>query len=195
MSYIILILSWAFFYFSHSFLARLKIKRIIHGSMGKQYKWYRLFYSTLSVLMFLAIFLYAATIPSELLFSPGGMLEYLALMLSGIGTIILIKSFKFFPVFKFVGLPPHDDLQEKQALIIKGIHQYMRHPIYLGLIFIFLGYFLYLPSLASLIHLLALLVYLPFGIYYEEKKLITIFGNDYLNYKKNVPAIIPKFTL
>jgi len=162
--------------------------------MHKQYKWYRFFYSTISVLMFLGIFLYAATIPAELLFTPGGTLEYLALMLSGIGTIILIKSFKYFGPIRFIGLPPYDDLHEEQHLIIKGIHRHLRHPIYLGLIFIFLGYFLFLPAMASFIHLVALVIYIPIGIYFEEKKLITIFGSAYLDYKKEVPAIFPKFT-
>jgi methanethiol S-methyltransferase len=194
MSYLILFLSWAVFYFSHSYLASLKIKRNIHRLMDKQYKWYRFFYSTISFLMFLGIFLYAATIPPELLFAPGGSLEYFALMLSGIGTIILIKSFKYFGAIHFIGLPPFDDLHEEQQLIIKGIHKHLRHPIYLGLIFIFLGYFLFLPTIASLIHLTALVIYIPIGIYFEEKKLITIFGQAYLDYKEEVPAIIPKFT-
>jgi len=161
--------------------------------MDKQYKWYRFFYSTVSLLMFLAVFLYAATIPTELLFTSGAVLEYMALMLSGIGTIILIKSFKYFGLTRFIGLPPYDDLHEKQQLIIKGIHRHLRHPIYLGLIFIFLGYFLFLPAIASFIHLVALVIYIPIGIYFEEKKLITIFGSAYLDYKREIPAIIPKF--
>ena len=194
MSYIILLLSWAIFYFSHSYLASLKIKRNIHRLMGKGYKWYRFFYSTVSLLLFLGIFLYAATIPAFLLFSTSGAMEYLALMLSGIGTIILIKSFKYFKPLRFLGLPPHDDLHEKQHLVVKGIHRYLRHPIYLGLIFIFLGYFLFLPALASLIHLVALLTYIPIGIYFEEKKLISIFGSAYQDYKEEVPALIPKLT-
>jgi len=194
MSYIILLLSWAVFYFSHSYLASLKIKRNIHRLMGNGYKWYRFFYSTVSFLLFLGIFLYAATIPTVLLFTPGGGVEYLALMLTGIGTIILIKSFKYFGAFRFLGIPPHDDLHENSELIVKGIHRHLRHPIYLGLIFIFLGYFLFLPALASLVHLIALLLYLPIGIYFEEKKLIAIFGSAYQDYKEEVPALIPKFT-
>lgn len=195
MSYVILMMSWAIFYFSHSYLASLNIKRNIHRLMGNRYKWYRFFYSTLSILMFLVIFLYAATIPSYHLFRPGGFSEYIALMLSGIGTIILIKSFKYFPVIRFLGLPPHDDLHENQDLVVKGLHKHLRHPIYLGLIFIFFGYFLFLPTIASLIHLVALIVYIPFGIYFEEKKLIAIFGQAYQEYKESVPAIIPKFNL
>jgi len=194
MSYIILLLSWAVFYFSHSYLASLKIKRNIHRLMGKQYKWYRFFYSTVSFLLFLGIFLYAATIHSGLLFTPSGGIQYLALMLSGIGTIIIIKSFKYFGALRFLGLPPHDDLHENQQMIVKGIHRHLRHPIYLGLIFIFLGYFLYLPAIASLMHLIALLIYIPIGVYFEEKKLIAIFGSAYQDYKEEVPAYIPKFT-
>ena len=35
-------------------------------------------------------------------------------------------------------------------------------------------------------------LYLPFGIYWEEQKLILHFGKAYLDYKKSVKALIPK---
>ncbi|WP_262712101.1 methyltransferase family protein [Litoribacter populi] len=118
----------------------------------------------------------------------------MGLMAAGIGTIILIKSFKNFSLWKFSGIVPHDDLKEKQELVVEGIHKYLRHPIYLGLIFIFSGYLLFTPTWTSLIHLIALAIYLPVGINYEEKKLIAIFGAKYTAYKSNVPALLPRFT-
>lgn len=119
------------------------------------------------------------------------MLTYIGYMLAGLGTIILVKSFKYFNNLKFVGLTLHDDLKEKEQLIIKGIHEYIRHPIYTGLILIFLGYYFYQPSPSSLVHFIMLLVYLPIGIYFEEKKLIDSYGDNYRKYKKTVSAIIP----
>jgi protein-S-isoprenylcysteine O-methyltransferase Ste14 len=35
------------------------------------------------------------------------------------------------------------------------------------------------------------LVYIPIGIYFEEKKLIKMYGDQYVEYKKRVPAIFP----
>ncbi|KEO72049.1 methyltransferase family protein [Anditalea andensis] len=194
MSYILLLMSWALFYFIHSVLASLKIKRNIHRYMGKGYKWYRFFYALISLSLFVIIFFYGATIPTVILFPTGDFGEYMALMLSGIGTIILIKAFKFFGPLRFLGLPLHNDLHEPQELIVQGIHRYLRHPVYLALIFIYLGFFLYMPTTVSLVHLVALIIYIPIGIYFEERKLITIFGPAYEDYKKEVPSLLPKFT-
>lgn len=159
--------------------------------MGTAYKWYRFVYSFSSTILFLAIFVYAGLFESTMLLNPSRELTYLSFMTAGLGTIVLVKAFKHFDSMQFIGLVPHNDLKEKGDLIRKGIHQYVRHPIYSGLILIFLGYFFYLPNLSSLIHLVALLVYLPFGIYYEEKKLTALFGEEYKKYKREVPALIP----
>ena len=37
----------------------------------------------------------------------------------------------------------------------------------------------------------ALSVYLPFGIYWEEQKLINSFGQTYRDYQAKVPAFFP----
>jgi protein-S-isoprenylcysteine O-methyltransferase Ste14 len=55
-----------------------------------------------------------------------------------------------------------------------------------------LGYFLFEPTLANLASALCIFLYLPLGIYLEEKKLIQQYGDRYIQYKKEVPAILPK---
>ena len=118
-------------------------------------------------------------------------MTYLGYMAAAFGTIILVRSMKYISGSKFLGVSAHDDLEDQGPLVIKGVHGYIRHPIYTGLILIFLGYFLYQPYPTSLVHLLMLLIYLPFGIYFEEKKLISTYGKAYLDYRKEVPALIP----
>jgi len=191
MSHLILVVLWAIFYFLHSLFASLNIKRKLQGKMGNSYKWYRLIYSFSSTVLFLAIFVYAGVFESKMLLTPTPRLTYLAFLTAGLGTIILVKAFKHFQSMEFIGLVPQDDLDKKGDLIRKGIHQYVRHPIYSGLILIFLGYFFYLPTISSLIHLALLLAYLPFGIFFEEKKLIEVFGEDYRKYRQEVPSLIP----
>lgn len=181
------------FYSSHTLLAALNIKRKIHAIMGKGYIWYRLIYSLFSTLFILALFLYAGTIEPYWLLSPSDWMTYFGFMLATFGTIISVKSMKHLSFFRFLGLKPYNDLDQKEPLTFKGIFQYIRHPLYAGLILMFLGYFFYIPTLSSLIHLLALLAYLPFGIYYEEKKLIEIYGEEYLEYRSKVPPLIPRF--
>ncbi|MDN3687591.1 methyltransferase family protein [Cyclobacterium jeungdonense] len=192
MEYLFLGLGWMLFYSSHTFLAMLNIKRKIRSQLKGLYKWYRLSYSLFSTLFFFALFLYAGSIPRIWLFGSGPVSTYLGFMLATFGTIISVKSMRNVSARRFIGLRPKDDLSETEPLVTEGWYGYMRHPLYAGLILIFIGYFLYAPNLSSLIHLSALLLYLPVGIYYEEKKLLEIHGNRYAAYQKEIPAIIPR---
>jgi protein-S-isoprenylcysteine O-methyltransferase Ste14 len=112
-------------------------------------------------------------------------------MLASFGTIIIVRSFKAFSKKKFVGLEPRDDLDVQEDFITSGVHSYVRHPIYSGTVLIFLGFFLFEPTLSSAAHVVMLLLYLPFGIYFEEKKLIDIYGEKYIQYREQVSALIP----
>jgi protein-S-isoprenylcysteine O-methyltransferase Ste14 len=146
-------------------------------------------------MLIFAIFIYAATLSPVWLWQQGDLGTYLGFMLATFGTILAVKSLKGIELFRFLGFRPHDDLKKKDTLTTEGLYRYIRHPLYAGFILIFLGFFLYIPNLASLVHLLALLVYLPVGIYFEEKKLIQLYGEEYSSYRRHVPPIFPKFTL
>jgi methanethiol S-methyltransferase len=191
MKYGVLIAMWLLFYSSHSMMAGAKIKKKFRGIMGKSYKWYRFVYSLFSGLLFLYILLYSATIPAIPILMPSQLLVYLGFVMAGFGTIIAVKAFKGLSIARFLGIIPHDDLSFVEPLHTGGLYRWMRHPMYAGLILIFLGFFLYLPYISSLIHLAALLIYLPFGIYFEEKKLIALYGDEYRAYQARVPALFP----
>ena len=193
MEYLILGIGWVLFYGSHTLLASLNIKRKIRSHLKGLYKWYRLAYSVFSGLFFLGLFFYAGSISSQTLFPPGPGSTYLGFMFATFGTIICVKSMRRVSVTRFIGLRPQDDIVETEPLVTEGWYRHLRHPLYAGLILIFLGFFLYVPNWASLIHLIALLVYLPFGIHFEEQKLLEVYGQEYAAYKTDVPAIIPRF--
>lgn len=72
-------------------------------------------------------------------------------------------------------------------LVTTGIYRYTRNPMYLGVIIVLLGIAIYVGSipfyLISVIYFIIINhVFCP----YEEKKLVTTFGNDYLEYKNRV---------
>jgi protein-S-isoprenylcysteine O-methyltransferase Ste14 len=83
--------------------------------------------------------------------------------------------------------------REKPEVIQKGVFSFVRHPIYLGAILLYLGFILITLSLASLAFWVLLVI--PFYIFiskYEEKILTSYFGQGYLNYKDKVPMLLPK---
>ena len=85
-----------------------------------------------------------------------------------------------------------DNSKEKPELKKEGILAHIRHPLYLGLILMFTGYFFFSPTLTNLVAWACTMLYLPFGIASEEKKLVREFGEAYTNYQKEVPMLIPK---
>jgi protein-S-isoprenylcysteine O-methyltransferase Ste14 len=91
-------------------------------------------------------------------------------------------------------LDPSKFLQRKrEALVTSGPYRYVRNPIYLGaftfiiaLALVAANWLLLLPSLA-----LITIIYRQIGT--EELMLIDRFGDEYREYMKRTPRIIPKF--
>ena len=193
MDYILLALSWAIFYSLHSILASSKLKRILEVKLGKAYKWYRLFYSFLSAVLFLGIVIQSLFIPNQILLPKSPLLTYVGYMMAALGTIVSLKATKQISLSSFIGINPDPLSKTGEKLITTGWYARIRHPLYFGLILIFLGYFLVAGTITSGIHLLYLLVYLPFGIYFEEQNLIALFGDDYRDYQQKVPSVFPRF--
>ncbi len=83
-------------------------------------------------------------------------------------------------------------IEKDHNLVTKGPYHIIRHPIYTGSSFLFLGYTLSFSSMiCSMIILLILLLWLNKRIKLEEKLLIETFGDDYLNYMKRTKRLIP----
>jgi protein-S-isoprenylcysteine O-methyltransferase Ste14 len=86
----------------------------------------------------------------------------------------------------------HIEIRKDQILITLGPYKYVRHPIYLSIIFELLGFPL-IPN-AYYAFLLSLLVYIPLllvRLHIEEKILTEKFTSSYRHYKSTVPRLIP----
>ncbi|MBO3699426.1 isoprenylcysteine carboxylmethyltransferase family protein [Fabibacter sp. E12] len=180
----ILFLGWGVFYFLHSFLLLPKVKERI----GLKPRTYRILYNLISLLVIGLVLLISAIIPSPLLMVPTPTHFYVGLMMATMGIFIIKRAFRAYSTGVFLGFKPEP---KEQHLATDGLQRKVRHPLYSGTILIFLGYFTYNPLLSSFVTLLALVIYLPIGIRLEEKKLIQKFGQAYIEYKKEVPAIFP----
>lgn len=186
-NYGLLVLGWIVYFAIHSLLAADGVKLIFKNLLQNGFRFYRIFYSIISTIGLLALLVLNATMVTERLFNPEGLVRYLSLMLATFGVIIINRAFKEHNALAFVGLKP-----EAMKFSRSGILNYVRHPIYSGTILIVIGFFLFTPTKATLASTLCIFGYLPAGIYLEEKKLIRQFGNQYIQYKTEVPSLIPK---
>lgn len=139
--------------------------------------------------------LFALYIPFALLRSgpriETGVIAWLAVPLWLIGSLVVLSSFWNF-TFKGRGTPAPTD--PPKELVITGPYQYIRNPIYVGVMLIFLGHFLWFGYWSLLIYaMLAFIGVHFFVVLYEEPALKRKFGTAYENYLKEVPRWIPRF--
>jgi protein-S-isoprenylcysteine O-methyltransferase Ste14 len=119
-----------------------------------------------------------------------GVFRWLAVPFWGIGTAVMLWCAWAFTV-RGRGTPSPTD--PPRELVVSGLYRYVRNPIYLGVLAVFVGYVLWHPSRALL--LCPLLVAVSshlFVIFYEEPHLRKTFGPAYDAYCKSVPRWIPK---
>lgn len=87
----------------------------------------------------------------------------------------------------------HAMVKEHHKLVTTGPYRITRHPIYSGLFGMILGSALSLGNgLIFLGFVIALLIFMN-RIRIEENLMISTFGDQYIQYKKRVPQLIPGF--
>jgi methanethiol S-methyltransferase len=74
-------------------------------------------------------------------------------------------------------------------LEIHGVYGWVRHPMLVGglLFYITQG-----PTLNAFVFALLYFLYMVIGSYYEERRLVRIFGPDYVAYRSRVGAFVPR---
>ena len=107
-----------------------------------------------------------------------------------IGLVLFYKTVSLFATVGEGTLAPWDPTRK---LVVRGIYRHVRNPMISGVLAILLGEAILLGALALFIWFVTFFImnaiYLPLS---EEPGLERRFGNDYLEYKKNVPRWIPR---
>ena len=104
---------------------------------------------------------------------------------------MMISILKYFKLLS--GVRTLYQVKPSTELRQEGIHNYVRHPLYLGTLLFIWGLFFIFPMLNNLIAVIIITGYTLIGIRLEEKKLLIEFGNLYAGYISRVPMLIPRF--
>lgn len=184
--YVVLIVAWSIYLFLHSALATTRVKTLVDSRMSPRA--YRLFYSILSTIGLLALLFLNGITPGGYLLVKSKGLQTLGIIFAAGGIFVLRAAFKQYSMSDFLGLSKTDHLPRLNR---QGILGKVRHPIYSATILITLGFLLFDPRIPTLVSMGCVWIYLPIGIFFEEKKLIRQFGEEYIQYRKRVPAVIP----
>ncbi len=108
-----------------------------------------------------------------------------------VGLLLAIGAFfDFYGLFTFLRakttinpMKPH----KSSALVNTGIYKITRNPMYVGLVFFLSGWCIYLNSPAAIIGVAGFMFYIQiFQILPEERILINLFGEEYIEYQSRV---------
>jgi protein-S-isoprenylcysteine O-methyltransferase Ste14 len=79
-----------------------------------------------------------------------------------------------------------------EPLVVRGPYRYVRHPLYFDVVLLLLGWWLLFDYTFLLVAALFLLLWFSCVVTrFEERELKALFGNDYEEYARRVPRIIP----
>jgi len=178
----------------HSVTASLGFKESLRRTFGGGFmRFYRLLYNVFSVVSFVPIIYLSAVLPTQNLYRVTSPMNYLMLAGQGLSALLLLVAILQTDTLSFVGLRQLVEEEKPGKLVTKGFYQYMRHPLYtFGLLFIWFS-----PSVSvnSFVLYVSLTIYILVGAYFEERKLLREYGQEYADYKSATPMIIPGLKL
>lgn len=196
MQYFTALLLLLLYFALHSALASTAVKTAFERGLGAEaYRFYRLGYNVISIILLAFLLQWVFRPEPSMLPEPFAGQTLLGLLLLGVGAVFNILPMLHYGLGEFMGF---DQIFYKKPagtqdnkLNTSGLNNYVRHPLYFGLILMLTGAFLLHPTMPMLIFFLSVVLYLPFGIYFEEKKLVKQFGEDYKAYQQRVKCLIP----
>jgi protein-S-isoprenylcysteine O-methyltransferase Ste14 len=194
---VVVIVGYAALYsVAHSWLASRRMKDWTQRALGPAAeRWYRLVYNLLGGVTLLPFLPMLAWLPDRILYTLPSPWLWLALLGQLVAVVGLVYGVWLTDVWHFWGLR---QILEPQAgtggtnsprLVVSGMYRWVRHPVYFcGLVFIWL-----MPQMTvnQLVLSAIFSVYLYVGTFFEERRLVAEFGDDYRQYQRRVPRLMP----
>lgn len=174
----------------HSLLASMGFKAACQRLFGdKAMRGYRLFYNLFALLSFLPILYLMVVLPDRPLYQVSSPYSYWMRAGQLASLVLLFVAVFQTDLFSFVGLRQLFEEEKSGPLITHGLYRYVRHPLYtfsLAILWLSPG-----VTLNSFVFYFALTLYVLVGIFFEERKLLRVFGEEYAKYRAVTPMLIP----
>ncbi len=189
-SHIVLALAWAGYCILHSMLANTKVKQFFRDRLGDAFRFYRSFYLLTAGVLLVFLVKWQIGILTNWIWQPFW-LQYpvgIVMVIAGLAGIAICLRKYFLSSAGFKDLVYEGGTP---VLVINGIHRLVRHPLYLSTFIFIWGMLVYHPVWSLFVANLVITIYTLIGIGLEEKKLMAIFGDQYIRYREQVPMIWP----
>ena len=174
----------------HSVTASLGFKDFLRRALGGGFmRYYRLIYNIFSVVSFAPILYLMVVLPDREVYQVPAPWNTLMLAGQGLAALFLLTAVLQTDTLSFVGFRQLFEEEKPGKLITRGFYCIVRHPLYtFGLLILWLT-----PDMSvnSLTVYFSLTVYILVGAWFEERKLLCEYGQEYLDYRSVTPMIIP----
>jgi len=164
--------------------------------------YYRALYNLISAVTFAVVLSLISQVPDQKVWIAPHWLKWTMHGIQLAGLVFGARSFEYLDTGEFMGFKQiwryfsrHEvtgnieGLTERE-LVTTGVYGIVRHPMYLaGLVIVIFNPILTMNGLTF--SLLAGLYFL-FGVFIEERRFVEIFGDQYREYMKRVPMLIPR---
>ncbi len=189
---VIITFIFVFFIFAaiHSLLATDYIKKRAEKQLKHQFRYYRIFYNLIGFITFapvLLIWIMNTSSTPPVYSIPEWLYPFILLMrLAAIG-LFSYAAYQI-GVLDFAGIRQISG-KSKNMLITKGAYGIVRHPLYTGgIIILFTKIYMTQFDLTAFV---LVSFYSITGALIEEKRLISIYGEEYRKYQQEVSMFIP----
>lgn len=174
----------------HSLLASLGLKTFLRRTLGEGFmKFYRFLYNIFALISIAPILYLMVTLPDRTLYQVPEPWSYPMLAGQALSVILLLVTVMQTDLLAFAGLRQLVEREKPGRLVTSGLYRSVRHPLYTFILLI-----LWLSptmSVNSFIVYASLTIYILIGIFFEERKLLREFGQEYAHYKSTTPMLFP----
>ncbi|GAA4752887.1 methyltransferase family protein [Flavisolibacter ginsenosidimutans] len=192
LNHVLLGLSWIVYCVLHSVFASLQVKNFFKKILGDGFRHYRLAYTVFAFAGLALILWFQFSIRSPRLFKSSWISDIAGAAFCIPGLLLMFICIKKY-FLNLSGLRSLVEEETRSILEVKGVHRFVRHPLYLGTFLFIWGLLILFPTASLLLTDVVITVYTLIGLELEERKLLLQFGEQYRTYQKKVPKLVPKF--
>ena len=192
------------FAFIHSITVAGWFKRLCRSTLGETFMrvWYRFLYTSLSGVTAVIAVALIMQVPDRVLWEPPRGLRWLLHGVQIAGLVFGAQAFQYLDKWEFMGIRQVwrylstgevagnlEGLTERE-LVTTGVYGIVRHPLYVAGLIIFT----FSPRITvnGLIITVLADLYFLFGMFIEERRFLNAFGEQYREYQKHVPMLVPR---
>jgi methanethiol S-methyltransferase len=184
--------AWILYGLIHSFLAGHACKAWVRKRFPAGFRAYRLTFNLVALMLLSAPLALLFSYPGEPLWRWPGIWGWLTDAAALAAIAGFIATYRIYDTGEFLGISQlrkaSAALDDQAPMCVSWAHRFVRHPWYfLGLVVIWTREM----NAALLVSAVILTLYVLIGSRLEERKLVSLYGEQYRDYQQRVPGLIP----